>query len=120
MLLHAGAEITAAVLSAATASASAGADALCQYMASVRSTAATRRDVLIVHAEACNGQSASTTAAPTAADASAAVGTSNAATTVVTDATAVGTSDATAIATSDAADNSCSWYQLQQQQHQQQ
>jgi hypothetical protein len=75
MLLHAGAEITTAVLSAATSSASAGADALCQYMASVRNTAASGGSLLIVHAEACSGKSASAAAAATAAATAAAAST---------------------------------------------
>jgi hypothetical protein len=71
--------ITAAVLSAATASASVAADALCQYMASVRSTAASRGGLLTVHAEACSGQGAGTANATTAGADAAAVASTGAA-----------------------------------------
>jgi hypothetical protein len=95
MLLHAGADITTAVLRAATTSASAGADALCQYMTTVRTTAASRGDLLTVHAQACSSTS-TTIAAAAAVTSTAAASTGASSVTSDSAAAAAGAAAATA------------------------
>jgi ankyrin repeat protein len=69
LLLQAGAEVTAAVLNAASKT-TAGTYVLCEHVASVRSAAASAKQLLTVHADACSSSSSKPTAATAAASTS--------------------------------------------------